>query len=189
MLGSMGSLDLHVQPGIYSLSAEEVAQLPEFARNIFALSDSALETACVRLMYAEARRRPQDQILDAVIGMEALLLAALKSDQRSELKFRFALNYSTLFGSSAERRSAYKVGKDLYDHRSKIAHGNRLPDKSLRVGEEKLPLTEVAIRAKSSLRKIIKDFLPLAKNAPYKKPEFWEKEYFKDSITPNSSER
>src|ERR1039458_5963894 len=140
-LGSYGSHFKNVPPGVYNLSDEEVRVLPNYAQNIFALSESALETACARLSDAEARYRPQDQILDAVVGMEALLLAGLgKEDRRSELKYRFSMNYSTLVDSPKERCLAYKVAKDLYDHRSAIAHGGELDAKELRVGDEKLNL-------------------------------------------------
>jgi hypothetical protein len=178
-LGSYGSIYRNVPPGAYNLSNEEVRALPDFARNIFELSESALEIACARLADAEARFRSQDQILDAVVGMEALLLAGLgKEDRRSELKYRFSMNYSTLFNSPQERWCAYNVAKDLYDHRSAIAHGGELDIKQLRVGGEKLNLHETAKRAKDTLRMVIKHFLPFAKSAPYKKSRFWEQRYF-----------
>ncbi len=178
-LASYGSPFVHVPPGIYKLSDEEAATLPEFARNMFALSESALETACARLADSEARFRAQDQILDAAIGMEALLLAGLgKDDRRSELKYRFSLNFSTLSDSPDERWRAYNVAKDLYDLRSTIAHGGELAGKQLKIGEEKVSLHEAAKRAKDTLRKVIKHFLPHAKTAPYKKSRFWEQAYF-----------
>ena len=187
-LGSYGSISKNVPPGIYNLSNEEVIALPDFAQNIFKLSESALETACARLADAESRLRHQDQILDAVVGMEALLLASLaKEDRRSELKYRFSMNYSTLFDSSQERWHAYCLAKDLYDHRSAIAHGGDLDDKQLRVGEEKLSMHEVAKRAKGTLRMVIKHFLPLEGTAPYKKSRFWEHKYFGLSASQSGS--
>jgi hypothetical protein len=178
-LGSYGSLDQHVRPGIYKLSEKEVVILPDYAQRIFSLSESALQTACARLADAEARLRPQDQILDAIIGMEALLLAGLgKEDRRSELKYRFSLNYSTMFGSGEERWQAYNLAKDLYDHRSTIAHGGDLSGNGVRVGEKQCNINEVAMIAKGELRKLIKRFLPHANSAPYKKPRYWERAYF-----------
>jgi hypothetical protein len=183
-LGSYGSLDRFVPPGIYQISDDEIEALCNHAKNIFNLSESAMETACVRLTDAEARFRPQDQILDAVIGMEALLLAGLpKEDRRSELKYRFSLNYSSLFKSPEERWRAYKIAKDFYDLRSTIAHGGDLVKKDNRVGEEKLNPHETAKRAKNALRFLIKHFLPKSKTAPYKNPIFWERAYFKISET------
>ncbi len=177
--GSYGSLHLNVPPGVYKMSSDEIAAFHEHARNIFGLSEPALKTACARLSDAEMRFRPQDQILDAVIGMEAILLSGLgKEDRRSELKYRFSLNYSTLSSSPEERWRAYNVAKNLYDLRSTIAHGGDLPDKGIRIGDEKLTSQEAARRAKEVLRLLIKHFLPQAKAPPYKNPNFWERAYF-----------
>ena len=111
--------------------------------------------------------------------MEALLLAGLDKDGRKgELKLRFSLNYSTLFNSPEERLRAYRVAKDLYNHRSTIAHGGEVTAKPLTLGEEKVTLSKAASRAKDALRHLIKHFLPQAKTAPYKSPQFWEKAYF-----------
>jgi hypothetical protein len=178
-LASYTSLDRHILPGTYTLSEEEAAALPAHTERIFLLREPALETACARLAESEARLRPQDQLLDAVIGMEALLLAGLdKDDRRGELKFRFSLNYSTCFNTPEERWRAYRLAKDLYDHRSTIAHGGDVAQKALRVGDEKLNLNDAARRAKKALRMLIKHFLPEAEKAPYKQPQFWEKAYF-----------
>ena len=189
-LKAYGPTEPRVGFAFYSLSEAEAAALPEHARQIFALSEPALETACIRLAYAETRYRPEDQLLDAVIGMEALLLAGLhKDDRKRELKFRFSMNYSTLFNSPEERLRACRVAKDLYDHRSTIAHGGGFSTKPLRIGEEKLNLNEAANRAKGALRRLIKHFLPESKSAPYKNPQFWEKAYFEirsKSLEPSS---
>ncbi len=178
-VGAYGSLDGGAASGSYTLSDSEVTDLQEHARSIFALKESALETACARLADAQTRSRAQDQILFAVIGMEALLLAGLaKEDRRSELKFRFSLNYSTLFNTSEERFRAFRTAKDLYDHRSAIAHGGNIGTNEIRVGERKLSLGEVAREAKEALRLVIKRFLPHAETSPFKKPGFWEQAYF-----------
>lgn len=180
VFASYGSFEMLVHPGVYKLSEEQVAALPQHGQLIFGLAESALETACARLADAEARLRPQDQLLDAVIGMEAILLAGLaKEDRKGELKFRFAMNYSSLLASPAERERAYKEAKDLYDHRSAIAHGGDVGSEPLRIGKEKVPIHEAAKRARSALRGLILRFLPHAKEAPYKKPGFWEQAYFR----------
>lgn len=176
---SYGSFNQHIPPGIYEITEEEVSDLREHAEHILGISEPALLTACARLADAEARLRPQDQILDAVIGMEALLLAGLpKDDRKGELKFRFSMNYSTLFMSPDDRMRAFKEAKHLYDHRSTIAHGGEILGTGVRLGEQKLSLQELAGRAKNALRMLIKHFLPQAAVAPYKKSDFWEKSYF-----------
>jgi hypothetical protein len=161
------------------VTAEDTDSLAAHAQRIFSISDSAMETACRRLSDAEIRVRPEDQIVDAVIGMEALLLAALRNeDRRSELKYRFSIHYSTLFNGGSERRQAFKVAKDLYDLRSTLAHGSNLARPPYRVGAERLTLLEAAKRAREALRRIINHFLSITQGALYKDPEFWEDAYF-----------
>jgi hypothetical protein len=138
-----------------------------------------METACRRLADAETRNRAEDQIVDAVIGMEALLLAALgKEDRRSELKYRFSIHYSTLFEGSMERRRTFKVAKDLYDLRSTLAHGSDVGRPPYRIGDERLTLAEAAQRAREALRNTINRFLDCPETALYKNPDFWERAYF-----------
>lgn len=67
--------DLYVPIGNYNISDEDVCALCEYAEHIFGMSEPAMEMACNRLADAEPRLRPRDRIVDAVIGMETLLLA------------------------------------------------------------------------------------------------------------------
>ena len=100
-MGSRGCGDLYVPFGSYDISEEEVVGLCEYAERIFEMSEPAMEMACRRLADAETRTRPADRVVDAVIGMEALLLAGLgKEERRGELRYRFSLHYSTLFVSA-----------------------------------------------------------------------------------------
>jgi hypothetical protein len=178
-VGSASYGDLYVPFGSYHLSDEEVEPLGQYAELVFGMSEAAMEMACARLADAETRTRPQDRIVDAVIGMEALLLAGLgNEDRRGELRFRFSIHYSTLFKSPEERYRAFRVAKDLYDLRSMIAHGSTLKDDEFRVGEERLKMGDAAKRATEALRMVIQHFLPEAKAAPYKKPDFWDRAYF-----------
>ena len=178
-LPALGYGDLYIPFGAYEVANEEIEPLREHAGRIFAASEPAMEMACSRLSDAETRLRPQDRLVDAVIGLEALLLAGLsKEDRRGELKYRFSLHYSTLFGTPEERHRAFRVAKDLYDLRSTIAHGGTLKDGNCRVGVEKLKIDEAAKRACEVLRGVIRSFLPRAAVAPYKKPQFWDRAYF-----------
>jgi hypothetical protein len=178
-LPSCGSGDLYVPFGSYTLKVEEIAPLAEHAKLIFGVSEPSMEMACSRLADAETRTRPQDRLVDAVIGMEALLLAGLgKEDRKGELKFRFSLHYSTLFGTPEERHRGFRVAKHLYDLRSVVAHGSSLGEGVFPVGDEKLELPEAAKRASETLRHLVRHFLPSAKQAPYKKHDFWERKYF-----------
>jgi hypothetical protein len=178
-VGSYAYGDLYVPTGSYTLTIQDVGLLGEHAKLIFGLSEPSMEMACSRLADAETRTRPQDRVVDAVIGMEALLLAGLgRHDRKGELKFRFSLNYSTLFGTPEERHEAFRVAKDLYDLRSLIAHGSSLGEEAFPVGNEKLKLPEASKRSSETLRQLIRHFLPHSKQAPYKKHLFWEQAYF-----------
>ncbi|MFN0198709.1 MAG: hypothetical protein ACKVT0_18335 [Planctomycetaceae bacterium] len=171
--------DKYVPMGTYTLDAEEFEMLVEHSLMIFDGLDPSIEMACSRLADSEIRIMPRDQLVDAVIGMESILLAGLgKEDRKGELKFRFSLNYSTLFGTPEARHLAFRVAKDLYDLRSAIAHGSVIGDGKNRVGDENLLLTEAANRASESLRYLIRYFLPQKIKKPYKNHSFWERAYF-----------
>ncbi|MBI3945496.1 MAG: hypothetical protein HY321_06240 [Armatimonadetes bacterium] len=179
LIPSAGFGDLYAPPGNYSLRTDELYALGEHARLVFAMSDPSMEIACSRLADAETRLKPQDQLFDAVVGMEALLLAGLGQDaRRGELRFRFSLHYSILFDTPEERYKAYCVAKHLYDLRSMVVHGAALQEKTLRLGNEELTLAEAAQRACGALRHLVHHFLPTEKQAPYKRSDFWERAYF-----------
>lgn len=163
--------------GNYTILTEEIPDVEEYCRKIYLVSEVALSTACSRLADAENRVSPRDKIMDAVIGLEAILLGAVDGRQ-GELKFRFSLNYSTLFASPEEKLSAYKTAKDLYDLRSHIAHGNSFSSTEHRLGNEKLSVESVAQKACEILRQVIKSFLDKDARETYKNPAYWEKQYF-----------
>lgn len=176
-LFDQGLGDLYIPYGSYSLTAAEYEPLTAHAKLIFACSESAMEMACSRLSDAENRARPQDRIVDAVIGMEALLLAGLeKEERRSELSFRFRMNYAMLFVTPEERHHAYRLARDLYNLRSDIVHGTPL-EEELKIAGERLALPEAGKRATATLRTIIMHFLP-KNGAQYKNHDFWQKAYF-----------
>jgi hypothetical protein len=178
LVPSFGYADLYVPSGIYAISNSEVEGLCNHAQMIFACQEPSLEIACSRLADAQIRVRPHDRLVDAVFGLEALLLSCLRSeDRRGELKFRFSLHYSTLFGTPEDRYRAFRVAKDLYDLRSTIAHGS-IPQGISRVGHEQLSLEDAALRACEALTAVVHRFLPQAAQAPFKQPQFWERGYF-----------
>jgi hypothetical protein len=69
-----GFSDLHVRFGSYELRQDDVQSVSAHAERIFRLKEPSMETACRRLADAGTRHRAEDQIIDAVIGIEALLL-------------------------------------------------------------------------------------------------------------------
>jgi hypothetical protein len=186
-LPSFGYGDLHIPFGQYTISNNEVEPLREHAAMVLACMEPGMEMACSRLADAQVRLRPHDRLVDAVIGLESLLLAGLRNeDRRGELKFRFSLHYSTLFGTAEERHRAFRVAKDLYDLRSVIAHGGSPQQANCRVGDERLSLQDAALRACEALRYVVRHFLPQVAEAPYKQPQFWERGYFGLPVPPSA---
>jgi Apea-like HEPN len=178
--GTYGKINIFVPLGRYELFENEISRFNEYANLVSKVSEPSMEMALSRLADAEIRTRPQDKIMDAVVGMEALLLAGLgKEDRRGELKYRFSIHFSTLFDSPHDRHNAFRVAKDLYDLRSTIAHGSSLTKDEFRIGDEKhLNLVEASKRATETLRMVIQYFLPKVGSATYKNHEFWERAYF-----------
>ena len=79
------------------------------------------EAAMRRFSYAADRRRPDDQLTDLIIALEALLL---DDSERGEKRFQVALRtaaFAEIPGST--RRSVFKFVKRAYDVRSTIVHG------------------------------------------------------------------
>ncbi|MDZ8051037.1 MAG: hypothetical protein RMX68_022740 [Aulosira sp. ZfuVER01] len=172
--GSYGYGDLYVPPGQYQINIKEVASLEEHAKLIFSINEEAMRMACSRLADAEHRTRPHDRIVDAVIGMEALLLSSI-TDRQGELSFRFSLNYAMLFPPE-QRQSAFKFARDIYGLRSKIAHGSFVSNEC-KIDGVKISILDASKQATTSLRTIIFSFLK-KKDALYKNSEFWQRRYF-----------
>jgi hypothetical protein len=176
-LTTTGFSEMTVLFGRYNISSDEAADLVIHGERVFSLREEAMALACRRLGEAEQRTRPHDAIIDAVIGMEAILLAGIESGNRKgELSFRFSLNYAMRF-SPTERRNAYRLARDLYGLRSTIAPGGSIDALKLKIAGEKVSLQHAAKRATSTLRDLIHHFLPKSGH-PYKNPEFWEHQYF-----------
>lgn len=149
------------------LSSEEAPKLEIHARHFKNIHPS-MEMACQRLVDSTRRAKVHDAIVDAVIGMESILLYGT---QRSELSFRFSLNYAYLFDAS-ERADAFKVARDLYNLRSRVAHGGS-PNSTHEIGGQKMTPQQAAVVARSVLRRTLQHFMCHSDN-----PEFLQKEYW-----------
>jgi hypothetical protein len=136
----------------------------------------ALQIAISRLSEAEVRRNDRDKIIDAVVGMEPILLAAVGNEAyRGELRFRFALHYA-LLSSGDDGRERYRLALSLYDLRSKIAHGGTVGG-TIKLNDEKMTLARATAIARDVLRTLIMHFVEmpvfLAAEA-----EYWQSLYF-----------
>ena len=160
----------HVPTATYSLTAEDVPQLEEHARHFERIHPS-LEMACQRLVDSSRRTKPRDGIIDAVIGLESILLTDVGEKQRGENRFRFSLNYASL-SPLDKRKEAFNTARGLYDLRSLIAHGGQ-PSTKEKINGQDMSLPEIAALARSILRAIITRFLPNATSPDFMTENFW----------------
>lgn len=160
----------HVPAGHYELTADELSKFESYVR-LFENIHPTLEMACQRLVDATRRTKPRDSIVDAIVGLESILLVEIGERQRGETRYRFSLNYASLF-PVAERKSAFYRARDLYDLRSKIAHGGE-PKAKEKIDGKEITLHEIAAQARAVLRETIGRFLPNSA-----KPEFLAENYW-----------
>lgn len=160
----------HVPPSHYELTAEEAIKLEAHAQR-FETIHPTLEMACQRLVDSTRRTKPRDSIVDAVVGLESIVLVEVAEKQRGETRFRFSLNYASLFETPA-RRNAFYLARDLYDLRSKIAHGGEPKTKEKIAGKE-MTMHEIATLARSVLRETIAKFLQNAAKPDFLAESYW----------------
>ena len=83
------------------------------------------DTALHRFSVGASRRTNADKLVDFVIALESVLLSGIKS---GELSFRFRLNGAFYLSSRAqERLDIYNRLKKLYELRSALVHGAKVP--------------------------------------------------------------
>lgn len=159
-------------PARYTLGVDEFCSLEEMSLLLKAATYPGLEVACDRLHDAELRINPRDALVDACIGLEALLLSA---ESKTEISYRMAMNFSTLQQPST-KKDAYRKMRDIYSARSKIVHGAKL-SQEYKINGKTCSVHEVATIAKESLREAINVFLKdqtLSKESNID----WERRYF-----------
>jgi hypothetical protein len=159
----------------FNLEQSDLAAFKAYVDNCLKVCRPNLALAKSRLRDAEARYSPVDAIVDAFVGVEALL----NSDNVPELTMRVALNYATLSPPN-RRHHNYRRLKDLYKVRSRIVHGDFKPGSSYKVDDSSLNISEVATISKELLRELIHAFVAndeLRIKAKLDVP-YWEQRYF-----------
>ena len=101
------------------LTHGEIETFVTLYKKIISNQRAEVRIAATRLVDADNRISSVDSLLDAMIGLEALL----NPSNNPELSFRVALNYASL-RSSADRRNGYENIRAIYKTRSKIVHGD-----------------------------------------------------------------
>ncbi len=134
----------------------------------------ALKIACSRYGSAVVRWTAEDRLIDAIVGLESILLC----DANVELSFRLALRYAMLVAqTSDDRKYAFRTMKGLYKARNSVVHGADV-EGVFSVGGQKLPLGEVASKAQDTLREVILAFLPDVAPPRFTREGFWEDQLF-----------
>jgi hypothetical protein len=106
-----------------------------------------LALALRRLSYQAQRERAEDELLDIMIGAEALYLTDLGNEQyRGELRYRLSLRSAMLNDAaptSLTKQEVFELMKSAYDARSAIAHGGRPKPKVLKFRGSQVSLADI----------------------------------------------
>lgn len=104
-----------------AIAAGDYSALPETFKRLRAAA-AKTKLAARRLFMARTRHNDEEKIIDACIGLEALL-----GEGRDELSHRMALRAATVLAARVrnpmDAHIAYKLTKVVYDYRSSIVHG------------------------------------------------------------------
>lgn len=131
-----------------------------------------------RLHESELRLNIYDSIIDSVIALEYLLLNDIGNENdRGEMRYRFALNYTTLFKKGKiERR---KFALDVYSLRSTIVHGATPKDK-IQLGNRKVSVAQASQEIQNMLRNTLIYLLALPETDNFYTHGFWLNRIFKN---------
>ncbi len=101
-------------------------------------------------VYDDDWKRHEDQVIDAMIAIEALLGAG------QEITYRLSSRVASLLArSDDERLELYDMVKRYYDLRSTIVHGGELKEKHLKLLQDTSPIRDI-------VRRLLLAFLRLA---------------------------
>lgn len=100
---------------------------------------SNIQLAARRLRRSTMRVDEEDQILDATIGIEALL-----SKQNDELSHRLSLRAAAVLSDIINPNRTYELMKRVYSQRSTIVHGKRPKSGLVQVGDTQVPAHDLA---------------------------------------------
>jgi Apea-like HEPN len=159
----------------YDLTNVRPRTLSSFVKKCIKPCRPNLELAKNRLRDAENRSSALDAIIDAFVGIEALL----NSENTPEITTRVALNYASLSPKTV-RQSNYRKLKDLYKVRSNIVHGKFKPGTSYKIDGVPHEINEAAVASKALLRELVRWFVSaddLREHADID-TKFWEGRYF-----------
>jgi hypothetical protein len=153
------------------LALESIDRIRSIYRSLRNSPHPSMRLACSRLGLSRLRLRPDDAILDAAIGLEAILLG---SGGKAELRYQFSLNYALLEPDSKKRVTRFHLAQSIYDVRSAIAHGGHPNPKDLKKIDVRASSMAAAEVCQNMLEECIEAF-----RADMVDPEFTQAEYWK----------
>jgi hypothetical protein len=107
---------------VEKITGAEIEYLPTVA-SALASASQPTRLAARRLSMAQVRDTPDDRLIDACIGLEALL-----GQKDAELSYRVALRAAALLSSRADNsmdpEGVFRVARQVYARRSDLVHGN-----------------------------------------------------------------
>lgn len=158
---------------IPEISITEITTINSLFKLLRNSTEKSLDIAIRRLNQCLIRDTEEDSVLDATIALEALL----SDDSKQEMTHKLAMRVGALvrldhkFGKTSVQ--AFRDIKSIYDYRSAIVHGSKVPDKKRVVRFENNTESSVHALAIEYLRFIIKTLL---ENPKYKNPKFIDTE-------------
>lgn len=125
--------------------------------------DESVRLALRRLADSLGRASSDDAFLDVMIGLEAVLL----DDNLTEVVYRFTQRVAFLSTDPKGRSQLKKTARDLYNKRSKVAHG-----RSIQLKEDDVKT------ARALLRQVVRPLI--TENRPKRTEEQWDALIFGD---------
>ena len=135
----------------YKLIQTDTDNFREFYLEFLAFQKSEFAIPLRRFNFFYDRQGAEDRIIDSMVAFENLLLP-----ERSELSLRLSVRAANLLGeSSSEKHEIFNFFMKAYDVRSKIAHGESIPETVKIKQNETITLDDLSIRLQNYLRRAI----------------------------------
>lgn len=148
----------------YILSKDDISDFLKFwsfFQKVRQKTRRRINLALRRFNFAYERVRPEDKLIDYMIGFESLLLLGT---ERQELEYRLALRGSALLNNTPEGRAVtFKELKTAYRERSNIVHGGILKE-IIKIDNNEVKFSEFVDKAGKLLRSSIQEFLQLTES-------------------------
>lgn len=113
-------------------------------------SNKFLSIAIDRFMTSYEKDSPHEKILDLIISLEALL-----QDTPAELSYRLSIRTAVLLEEeNSKRNKIFKIIRQGYDARNKIAHGNEVDD--VKIDGQTVKLQDLVEQIEECVRRSIK---------------------------------